>query len=43
MNMNELTVREMPEVLIREEACLWKMIGVDLVVELLSSPLRWTP
>lgn len=32
----------MPEVLICVEACLWKMAGVDLEVELLSSPLRWT-
>lgn len=40
--MTELTVREMPEVLICVEACLWKMIGVDLVEELMSSPLRRT-
>lgn len=32
----------MPEVLICVEACLWKMAGVDLEVELLSSPLMWT-
>lgn len=40
--MTELTVREMPEVLIWVEACLWKMFGVVLDVEVLSSPLRWT-
>lgn len=32
----------MPEVLIWVEACLWKMFGVDLGVEVVSSPLRWT-
>lgn len=40
--MAELTVREMPEVLICVEACLWKTFGVDLEVEVLSSALRWT-
>lgn len=38
----ELTVREMPEVLICVEACLWKMFGVDLEAVVLSSPFRWT-
>lgn len=42
MTAIELTVTEMLEVLICVEACLWKLLGVDLEVELLSSPLRRT-
>lgn len=35
-----LTVTEMLEVLICVEACLWKLMGIDLEVELVSFPFR---
>lgn len=42
LKVAELTVREMLEVLIFVEVCLWKLLSVDLEVELLTSPLRRT-
>ena len=40
--MTELTVTEMLEVFICVGACLWKLLAVDLEVELPSSPFRRT-
>lgn len=37
-----LTVTKMLDVLIWVEACLWKLLGVDLAPELPSSPFSWT-